>query len=155
MRWTIGIAAVAVMVALGAYALSETDLVGQWTTAGDKSRVEIYKAADGTFEGRLVWLQEPDYPAGDAEPGKAKHDRENPDKSLQGRPILGLVFLKGFKFDGKKEWGGGTVYDPESGKTYKGKMWLENDNTLGLRGFIGISLLGRTEKWTRYVEPKK
>lgn len=155
MRWMIGLAAVALTVGLGAYALSETDIAGQWTTAGDKSRVEICKAADGTFEGKIFWLQEPEYPAGDAEAGKTKHDRENPDKSLQSRPIMGLVFLKGFKFDGKKEWNGGTVYDPESGKTYKGKIWLENDNTLGLRGFIGISLLGRTEKWTRYTEPKK
>ena len=155
MRWIIGIAAVAVMVALGAYALTGTDIAGQWTTAGNKSRVEITKAADGTFEGKLVWLNEPNYPAGDAEAGKPKHDRENSDKSLQGRPIIGLVFMKGFKFNGKDEWSGGTVYDPESGKTYKGKIWLDNDTTLGLRGYIGISLLGRTEKWTRYTEPKK
>ncbi len=155
MRWIIGIAAVAVTVSLGAYALGGTEITGQWTTAGNKSRVEITKVADGTFEGKIVWLSEPNYPADDKEAGKPKHDRENSDKSLQSRPILGLSFMKGFKFDGKKEWSGGLLYDPESGKTYKGKIWLEDDGTLGMRGFIGISLLGRTEKWTRYTEAKK
>jgi uncharacterized protein (DUF2147 family) len=155
MRWIIGLSAVAVMVSLAAYAVTETDIVAQWTVADGKSRVEIYKAADGSIEGKIVWLSAPNYPDGDAEAGKPKHDRENPDKSMQNRPIVGLVLLKGFKFDGKKEWSGGTVYDPESGKTYKGKLWLDNENTLGMRGFIGISLLGRTEKWTRYTEAKK
>jgi uncharacterized protein (DUF2147 family) len=155
MRWMTGFAVVAVMASLAAYALSETDVVGQWMTAENKSRIEISKVSDGTFEGKIVWLKEPNYPADDKEAGKTKHDRENSDKSLQSRPIVGLAIMKGFKFDGKKEWNGGTVYDPESGKTYKGKVWLEGDNTLGLRGFIGISLLGRTEKWTRYNEPKK
>jgi uncharacterized protein (DUF2147 family) len=155
MRWTLGLAAVAVMVSLAAHAVAETDIAGQWTTQDGNSRVELYKAADGTLEGKIVWLSEPNYPDGDAEAGKPRHDRENPDKSMQARPIVGLVLLKGFKFDGKKEWSGGTVYDPESGKTYKGKLWLDNENTLGMRGFIGISLLGRTEKWTRYTEPKK
>jgi uncharacterized protein (DUF2147 family) len=155
MRWIIGLSAVAVMVSLAAYAVTETDIVAQWTVADGKSRVEIYKAVDGSIEGKIVWLSAPNYPDGDAEAGKPKHDRENPDKSMQNRPIVGLVLLKGFKFDGKKEWSGGTVYDPESGKTYKGKLWLDNENTLGMRGFIGISLLGRTEKWTRYAEEKK
>lgn len=128
--------------------------MGQWTVQDGKARVEIYKAADGTFEGRLCWLQEPNYPADDAEAGKPKHDRENPDKALQSRPLWGLVFMKAFKFDGKKEWGGGQIYDAESSKIYKGKMSLIDENTLGMRGYIGISLLGRTEKWTRYAAPK-
>ena len=155
MRWTMGLALVAVLAAIGAQALSETDISGTWTTQGGKSRVEITKTADGTFEGKIVWLSEPNYPAGDAEAGKPKHDRENSDKSLQARPIVGLVIMKGFKFDGKKEWSGGTVYDPEAGKMYKGKMWLDDSNNLSMRGFIGISLIGRTEKWTRYTEEKK
>ncbi len=155
MRWIIGLSAVTVMVSVAVHAAAETDVTGKWTTTGGQSRVEICKAADGTVEGKIAWLSEPDYPAGDAEAGKPKHDRKNPDGSLQNQPIIGLVFLKGFKFDGKKEWSGGTVYDPESGKTYKGKLWLENENTLAMRGFIGISLLGRTEKWTRYTEPKQ
>ncbi len=155
MRWITGSAMLVILVSIAAYAVTATDIVGQWTVQDGKARVEIYKAADGTFEGKIAWLAAPNYEAGDAEAGKPKHDRENPDKSLQSRPIMGLVLLKGFHFDGKKEWNGGTVYDAESGKTYKGKLWLENDNTLGMRGFIGISLLGRTEKWTRYTEPKK
>jgi uncharacterized protein (DUF2147 family) len=139
---------------LAALAADGAEIVGQWTVPDGETRVEIYRAADGTFEGKICWFLEPNFPAGDAEAGKPRHDRYNPDKSLQSRPLLGLVLMKGFKFDGKKKWSGGTIYDPESGKTYKGKMELDNDQTLSLRGFVGVSLLGRTEKWTRYKQPK-
>jgi uncharacterized protein (DUF2147 family) len=59
------------------------------------------------------------------------------------------VVLKDFEFDGKKEWKGGTIYDPESGKTYKAYFYLENKNTLKLRGYVGVSALGRTQTWTK------
>jgi uncharacterized protein (DUF2147 family) len=57
--------------------------------------------------------------------------------------------LKDFKFDGNDEWKGGDIYDPESGKTYRSYMYLKDSNTLKVRGYVGISLLGRTETWTR------
>ena len=80
--------------------------------------------------------------------GKAKIDRENPDKSKRNTPIMGLVFMEGFSFDGKI-WSGGTIYDPDNGKTYKCKITLVNDKKLKVRGYIGVSLIGRTEIWTR------
>jgi uncharacterized protein (DUF2147 family) len=127
------------------------DIFGRWTAADGKSRVEIYKAGDGTIEGRICWLRDPVYPADDAEAGKPMRDRLNPDPSLTNRPLMGLVIMKGFKPDGPNRWSGGTVYDPECGKTYKGKMSLDADRqTLNLRGYVGISLFGRTEKWIRY-----
>lgn len=62
--------------------------------------------------------------------------------------ILGMVFLRGFHADGD-DWVGGTALDPDNGKVYNGKIWAEGNNGLHLRGFIGISLLGRTENWVR------
>ena len=155
MRWMIGLAVAGVMVSLGAHAVNDTDIVGQWTVADGTARVELYKAADGTFEGKLCWLKEPNYPAGDPEAGKPVHDRDNPDKSKRDRPLWGLVFMTGFTFDGTSEWTGGAIYSADNGKVYKGKMSLIDANTLGMRGYIGVSLFGRTEKWTRYTEPKK
>ncbi|HRZ83632.1 MAG TPA: DUF2147 domain-containing protein, partial [Candidatus Hydrogenedentes bacterium] len=78
-------------------------------------------------------------------------DRENPDKSLRDRPIQGLVFMTGFKFDGDGKWKGGKVYDAESGKTYSCKMTLKDRDTLEIRGYIGVSLLGRNQTWKRHT----
>jgi uncharacterized protein (DUF2147 family) len=62
--------------------------------------------------------------------------------------VLGLVFLRNFHPDGD-DWVGGTALDPWAGKVYSGKIWTEGKDDLHLRGFIGISLLGRTERWVR------
>jgi len=62
--------------------------------------------------------------------------------------ILGMVNMRDFHAEGD-DWVDGTVVDPENGKQYKGKIWAVGKDTLRMRGFIGISLLGRTETWTR------
>jgi uncharacterized protein (DUF2147 family) len=56
--------------------------------------------------------------------------------------------MKGFTFNGSDEWKNGDFYDPQSGKTYSGYMYLKDRNTLKLRGYVGFSFLGRTETWT-------
>jgi uncharacterized protein (DUF2147 family) len=61
---------------------------------------------------------------------------------------LGLIILRDFKHD-DGEWTGGRIYDPQNGKDYKCFMKLKDNKTLNVRGYIGISLLGRTEVWTR------
>ncbi len=75
-------------------------------------------------------------------------DMNNPDQALQTRPELGLELLKDFTFDGDDVYEDGTIYDPKSGKTYSCKMTI-NGNSLKIRGYVGISLFGRTEVWTR------
>ncbi|MEO6849303.1 MAG: DUF2147 domain-containing protein, partial [Mucilaginibacter sp.] len=67
---------------------------------------------------------------------------------LRTRPELGLELLKDFTFDGDDVYDDGTIYDPKNGKTYSCKMTLEG-NQLKIRGYIGISLFGRSEIWTR------
>jgi uncharacterized protein (DUF2147 family) len=62
--------------------------------------------------------------------------------------ILGMVFMRNFHPDGD-DWVGGTVVDPENGKEYQGKIWTVGKDSLHLRGFIGVSLFGRTEVWAR------
>ncbi|MGA3213909.1 MAG: DUF2147 domain-containing protein [Terriglobales bacterium] len=66
----------------------------------------------------------------------------------KNRLILGMVNMRNFHPDGD-DWVGGTVVDPENGKEYKGKIWAEGNDKLHMRGYIGISLLGRTEVWVR------
>lgn len=76
------------------------------------------------------------------------HDTNNPDASQHGRKLQGMQIAQGFTKDGDK-WSGGSVYDSRSGKTYSGKMWLEGNDTLIMRAFKGVSLLGKSATWNR------
>ena len=116
-------------------------LVGNWLTGSKKAIVQIYKEGS-KYNGKVIWLKTPTY-----EDGKPKVDKHNPDKAKQTTPIMGLNLLNGFVFEGGK-WVSGTIYDPEKGKTYSCKIAINATNdVLDVRGFIGVSLLGRTESW--------
>jgi len=135
--------------AASAHADGPDGVLGVWVTADGKARVEIVKHGDA-YDGDIVWLKEPLYPADDkTAPGQAKVDRNNPDKTLQARPIIGLPLIQGFKYSGDNVWTDGTIYDPDNGKLYSCKMTLMMDGSLRVRGYVGISLFGRTEIWTR------
>jgi uncharacterized protein (DUF2147 family) len=60
-----------------------------------------------------------------------------------------LPILKDFEFTGKSTWENGTIYDPKNGKTYSCYLILQPDKTLKVRGYVGVSMLGRTTIWTR------
>jgi len=79
-------------------------------------------------------------------------DSKNPDRKLRGRPLKGVELFANFKYEGDDRWSGGTIYDPNSGKTYKCIVTLVDEDTLKVRGYIGFSLIGRTETWKRVVE---
>jgi len=118
------------------------DIAGIWLTHGDKpAKISIFRSGE-KFYGRIVYLQFPD------KDGKPILDSKNPDKSKRIQPVLGLEILKGFRFD-EDEWNKGEIYDPQSGKTYSCTLTLKDPHTLKVRGYIGITLLGRTEIWTR------
>ncbi len=138
------LAIVLLLLNFGAAAQQKTDdIVGVWLTAGkEQAKVQIYKSGD-RYYGKIIWLKNP------VENGQPRTDAKNPDKAKRNNPIIGLAILSGFKFDGDDEWKSGDIYDPESGKTYSSYMTLKNANTLKLRGYVGISLFGRTETWTR------
>jgi uncharacterized protein (DUF2147 family) len=126
-------------------------IVGQWLNAKKTAHIEIAKGADGKYLGKLVWLKEPTYPSDDKKgmAGKTKVDRENPDPARRSQPLIDLMILRDFQFVKDNQWEGGRIYDPENGKDYKCKMRLNSPDTLDVRGYIGFSLMGRTEKWTR------
>lgn len=136
--------------AAAANASSGDDIVGVWFNQEKDARIEIYPCG-AAYCGRIVWLKEPDYPAGSTEgtPGTPKVDHHNPDSSLRRRPVLGLEIMRGFSFAGGNVWKDGKIYDPKNGKTYSAKIRLLSPHQLDLRGYIGISLIGRTSTWTR------
>ena len=119
------------------------DIIGIWVTGGkEPSKIQIYKSGENYY-GKIIWLKNP------TENGKQRTDGNNPDKAKRNGPIIGLVILNGFEFDNDEEWKGGDIYDPESGKTYSSYLYLKNKNILKVRGYVGVSLFGRTETWTR------
>lgn len=119
------------------------DIEGHWYNSEKTTKIMIYKTASGKYDGKIAWLKEPN------ENGKPKVDKDNPDKSLRSRPLLNLVIVKNLKSKGNNKYDGGTIYDPKSGNTYSSKVELSGPNTMKLRGYIGFSLIGRTETWTR------
>jgi uncharacterized protein (DUF2147 family) len=118
------------------------DVIGIWLTEGGKSKVEVFKK-DGKYYAKIIWLKTPNY-----EDGTPKIDKNNPDKSLNKRPIIGMEILQGLEWD-DDEFEDGEIYDPESGKTYSCEAEFDGMDKLNVRGFIGFSMIGRTTVWTR------
>ena len=119
--------------------------VGKWITIDDetnkkKSIVELYKV-DGKLYGKIIYL----FPReGREESPKCKKCTDD----RKDQPLVGLQIVRSLKWDGE-EWEGGTIVDPENGKIYTVKMWLEegNANLLNVRGYVGP--IFRTQKWVR------
>ncbi|MGI4749822.1 MAG: DUF2147 domain-containing protein [Janthinobacterium lividum] len=118
-------------------------IVGNWFTPKHDAKIEIYKKGEAYF-GKLAWFATQT----DAS-GKPKLDVKNPDAALKTRTLLNLEFLKNFVYKGENSWENGEIYDAQSGKTYNSKISMSGNDKLNLRGYVGISLFGRTEIWTR------
>ncbi|HNY02600.1 MAG TPA: DUF2147 domain-containing protein [Bacteroidales bacterium] len=125
------------------------DILGTWLNQEATGKVTLFKEG-GKYFGKLVWLREPL----DKVTGKPRTDKENPDEKLKSTPLIGIVNMKNFTFDGKEEWSGGTIYDPKNGKTFKCYIQFESPNKLKIRGYIGVSVLGRNTYWTRTTPPQ-
>lgn len=124
-------------------------ILGIWRTEMDESKVEVFRCGERIC-GKIVWLKSPLYTdSRDGEVGTPLTDFKNSDPALKSRPILGLRVLEGFTPVGDNTWGKGTCYDPKSGHTYRGKIYLVAPDRLELRGYIGIPLFGRSSVWTR------
>ena len=120
-------------------------ILGTWLTGSKKAHVEIFEDKDQYF-GKIVWLRNPLN-----DEGRPKIDKKNPEESLQKRPLLGMLNLTNFDFE-NGAYAGGKIYDPETGKTYSCHMRLKDPDNLDVRGYIGISRIGRTDVWFRVKE---
>ena len=119
-------------------------ILGVWQNSDKSVLIRIYKE-NNRYHGSIIKMCSTDKNACN------QLDTNNPDDSLKKRKLLGLIILKDLLFDGDSVWGEGSIYDPNNGKTYRTKVTLSDDgNTLKLRGFIGLSLFGRTEEWKRF-----
>ena len=100
--------------------------------------VEIFDSG-GRFHGRIVRLLEDD-------PGSVCTQCTG---ARKGEPLVGMVFLTGLSADGD-EFTGGEILDPDDGRTYRARIKLtDGGDKLKVRGFLGLSLFGRTQTWLR------
>lgn len=118
--------------------------LGIWADGDKKATIEIYKCGDKLC-GKIVSLTIPNDPA----TGKPKLDTKNPDPKLRSLPRLGLLLMQGFSYEDDNKWDNGKIYDPESGKTYSCYLKLESANKMEVKGYIGFSLIGKSQTWTR------
>ena len=139
------------LIALSAGALLSTSVFAvslngtQWQTiddkTGEKKAVMQLTESGGKVTGKILKVL----------------DKEKADAlctkcpgSLKNKPVEGLQILSGFKADGNNQWSDGKLVDPESGKTYSGKLTLsDNGQSLKLRGFVGTPVFGRSQTWQR------
>jgi uncharacterized protein (DUF2147 family) len=120
------------------------DILGLWFNEEKDAKIEVY-IENGKYYGKIVWLEEPNEP----DTGLPKLDDENPDEELQKRPVMGLLLVTDFDYEGDGLWENGDIYDPKSGNTYSCYMKLQSKEKLKVRGFIGLSIIGKTTYWTR------
>jgi uncharacterized protein (DUF2147 family) len=134
------------VIALPSVYAAEFSPVGLWKTIDDntgKPRGLVRLTQDnGAYQAKIEKI----FP----KPGEDQHPRcDKCDGTRHGQPILGMTILWGLTRQGD-EYQGGEILDPETGRVYRVKMKIEDEGKkLLVRGFIGFSLLGRTQVWLR------
>ncbi len=130
----------------GIFMSNAQSIFGQWKTIDDetgneKSIVEIYEV-DGKAYAKILQLLE-----------KGKEDKlcDLCKGDKKDKPMKGMIIIDGLSEDGE-EWNDGKILDPKTGKEYKCYIFLEDENKLKVRGYIGFALLGRTQYWHKITE---
>ena len=138
----VGLAALVMLLSANAFAQSAADkIVGVYSVEeeGRQSKVRFTKCADGSYQGQIIWLSEPNN-ADDTR----KMDLKNPDPAKRNTPSDQVVIVYGIRYDAKKQaWNGGKVYKPINGKTYKVECSFEAEKTLRVKGSLGPISLSR------------
>ena len=125
------------------------DVRGLWVDhrESDKRKVAVWiEDCDGLLCGRIYWLKKP------LSAGQPKRDQHNPDAALRDRPLCGLRILTGFRRVKETTWSAGHIYNPNDGRTFSSTINLEHDGSLRIRGYVGLSLFGKTVEWVRPQE---
>ncbi len=143
-RW-LGMVVTALFATAGVARADEApSAAGFWVTQDHGAVVDI-EPCEGGLCGFIVGLRL-DHP-----PNELIKDVHNPDPAKRADPICGLALMGSLKHvkGSAAKWDDGWIYDPESGSTYTVEAQLKGTDVLKLRGYLGISLFGRTETWTR------
>ena len=125
---------------------ADTSPVGTWRTIDDKTKQERSIIRITEENGELKGVVEKLFDQHGDDPAHLCKECKGERKD---KPIIGMTILWGLKKEGNS-WGGGEILDPHNGKVYRCKITPSEDGkSLNVRGFIGISLIGRTQTWYR------
>lgn len=114
-------------------------------TSGEQCKIRIYRTAQNTYEAQVVWMNQPNNPD-----GTPRLDVNNPNPALRNTPCNRVVMMRNITYNAaEKEWQNGEVYNPQNGRFYRSYLRFENDSTLRVRGYWGVSLLGLTMYWDK------
>lgn len=131
----------AALLSLTAQAAAPHNPEGLWLTQNKRSVVELKKQPDGTLGGKIAWIIE----------GGMQFDEKNPDAAKRTNPMCGLNIVSGLT-QGKNDpngWHNGKIYKADEGDTYDSKLTMQSADKLEVRGFMGVSLFGKSQTWTR------
>ena len=154
MSKTISLLALSVLV--GAFSTSalagaaEHKIQGLWVDNKDPNRQKFAVMVEDCGSkvcGSLYWLKKPV-----SSNGLPKRDKHNPNEAMRDRPLCGLQILTGFQPANDALWQDGEIYNPDDGLTFSSTMKLSPEGTLKIRGYVGISLFGKTLEWVRPAE---
>jgi len=123
------------------------EILGEWWTEKNEGRILMKRASDGTFLGKTTCCV-PEKPSND----HPTHDINNPNPKQRSRSNVGIIIIWKLKYEGNGEYADGYVYNPRDGKTYRIDMEVVDRNTVEIRGYLGIALLGQNQTWKR-VQP--
>jgi len=121
--------------------LQQDKILGEWFNGDKTGIINIYKQKN-KYYGQIVR-------GTDISP--EKYDVHNPNPKEQTQPLVGKIILKDLSYD-DGEWEDGTIYNPTNGKTYNCVIKMKDNNTLEMTGYVGITLFGSTQVWTRVLE---
>jgi uncharacterized protein (DUF2147 family) len=120
-----------------AFAANPDDVLGVWLVQDKDAKINLYKTKDGELQGKVVWHKI-----------AGLKDVKNKDPKEHDKPIVGKIVVWNFKWDNEKgEWIDGNVY--KEGKTYCGRIKMNDDGTLYMKGNICNTFFGKSNTWTR------
>lgn len=116
------------------------DPTGYWLTENERSVIKVEQCGDALC-GHIHWIIQ----------GGMQYDSKNPVERLQGQPMCGLEIVKDLKqsANNPNRYEGGKIYKADDGDIYSASLTMKSDAALTVRGYIGVSLFGKSQKWTR------
>ena len=118
---------------------NSSPLEGYWLTENERSVIKVKQCDGDSLCGFIYWIIE----------GGMQTDSNNPDPALRSDAMCALKIMWGFAQKSESKWGNGIIYKADDGDTYSAKLKLMEDGRLKLRGYMGVSLFGKTQYWSR------
>ncbi|MEM9099419.1 MAG: DUF2147 domain-containing protein [Pseudomonadota bacterium] len=147
-RFLTAIATAGLVGALPGSPVNAQEIFGRWVVESGKAVIEILPCGQQAC-GRLAWLKNPLNEA-----GLPKRDIMNPDPESQSRLLCGLPLVEGLTRQEDGMWAQGSIYSTRDGKSYGLDVMPIDENSLAVRGYVGLTLFGSTQTWRRDQEQR-